>query len=110
MSTPELDWGPDACTLPTAERPLRLAEFDALLAESLRWQDRPAPTRLRWHLQPEAEPAARGLTQREAACCSFFTFSFTPAKADLVVDVEVPAEYIAVLDALQTQAAARMKP
>jgi hypothetical protein len=32
----------DACTLPTAERPLRLAEFDALFRDSARsvaWQD-----------------------------------------------------------------------
>jgi len=26
------DWLPDACTLPTVERPLRLAEFDGLFA------------------------------------------------------------------------------
>jgi hypothetical protein len=29
MAIPD-DWAPDACTLPTAERPLRVAEFDDL--------------------------------------------------------------------------------
>src|SRR5437660_8971680 len=40
MSTTELDvaesWVPQACTLPTVERPLRAAEFAALFAESVR--------------------------------------------------------------------------
>jgi hypothetical protein len=31
---------PAACTLPTAARPLRLAEFDALFATALRRQER----------------------------------------------------------------------
>ena len=30
------DWAPDACTLPTSERPLRVAEFDDLFAYVLR--------------------------------------------------------------------------
>jgi len=29
-------WVPDACTLPTAERPLRLAELDDLFATAVR--------------------------------------------------------------------------
>ncbi|NUO57978.1 MAG: hypothetical protein HOV71_01100 [Hamadaea sp.] len=53
----ELGWVPDACTLPTAEQPLRVAEFDALFAASLRHADRRTPTRLRLTLGSSTEPA-----------------------------------------------------
>ncbi len=110
MTTDVLACGPGSCTLPAAERPGRLAEFEELFARSLRSQDRPAPTRLRWHLEPEAELTARHLTTREASCCAFFTFSFGSAGPDLVLDIDVPSGYTAVLDALQSQAAARLAP
>lgn len=51
--TPE--WAPQACTLPTAEQPLRIAEFDNLFATGLRGLDRVAPTTLQLHLDPETE-------------------------------------------------------
>jgi hypothetical protein len=105
MSTNEM-WVPDACTLPTAERPLRLAEFDELFATALRGQQRLSPTRLRWRLDPAAEQMARDLTARESACCSFFAFTFAPADGGLQLDVDVPASQVAVLDALATRAAA----
>ena len=42
----ERSWAPvDACTLPTAEQPLRVAEWDGLFAESLRAVERPDATR-----------------------------------------------------------------
>jgi hypothetical protein len=50
---------PDACTLPSAQRPLRLAEFEDLLAVAVRGQERLSSTRLRWRLDPPAERAAR---------------------------------------------------
>ena len=40
-----LDWAPEACSLPTAERPLRVAEFDELFTAVLRF-DRPQPSSL----------------------------------------------------------------
>jgi hypothetical protein len=43
----QLDWVPAACTLPTAEQPLRVAEFDDLFATSVRAVDRVGPTVLR---------------------------------------------------------------
>jgi hypothetical protein len=99
-------WVPQACTLPTIERPLRRAEFDSLFATALRAQQRVAPTRLRWTLDPAAEDLARDLTARETGCCSFFTFTFA-LSADVVhVDVEVPASHVDVLDALADHAAA----
>jgi len=56
----ENDWAPDACTLPTPERPLRVAEFDALFAHVLRMQ-RPDPTRLDLVIPREAEASARDI-------------------------------------------------
>ncbi|GAA0793635.1 hypothetical protein GCM10009524_00840 [Spirilliplanes yamanashiensis] len=99
---------PEACTLPTADRPLRLAEFDDLFATALRAQRRMAPTRLRWHLDPAAETTAG----RETACCSFFTFTFaapgTQGAGALHLDVQVPAAHVDVLDALAERAATGM--
>jgi hypothetical protein len=104
--TGELSWAPEACTLPTAERPLRQAEFDELFATALLGQERPAPTRLRWRLAPAAAGPARDLTDRESRCCSFFTFTLTPVAQALEIDVAVPAEHVDVLDALERRAAA----
>jgi hypothetical protein len=97
---------PEACTLPTGERPLRLAEFDTLFATALRDQRRLSPTRLRWRLEPAAEPTARDLTARESACCTFFTFTYARDSQTVRLDVEVPAAYVDVLDALAARAAA----
>jgi hypothetical protein len=100
-------WVPEACTLPSAERPLRLAEFDDLFAVALRAQQRLSPTRLRWRLDPAAEQAARDLASREAGCCSLFSFTFAPADGSVHLDVEVPEAHAGVLDALARRAAAR---
>jgi hypothetical protein len=95
------DWVSEACTLPTAERPLRVAEFDRLFATALLAADRTAPTRMRWWLDPSAEATARELAERETSCCSFFDFSFGSVDADrLAVDVSVPNAHVAVLDGL----------
>ncbi|SRR6266542_4918029 len=102
-----LAWVPQACTLPSVEQPLRIAEFDALLATSLRGVQRSAGTRLRLSLDPGAEAVARDLTARESECCSFFTFTVTQVADELHVDVEVPAAHVVVLDALATRAAAQ---
>lgn len=111
MTTPSrpLAWEPDACTLPTAERPLRLAELDDLFT-SLTSLDRISPVQVRMHLAGAAglEDTVRELTAREIECCSFFTFTMTPAPgADggrLTLDVEVPSAHIAVLEALAERA------
>lgn len=48
-----------------------------------------------------------GACIRYLACCSFFTFTITPAGPDrLFLDIEVPAEQIAVLTALTARASA----
>ncbi|WP_405085163.1 hypothetical protein [Microbispora sp. NBC_01389] len=101
-------WAPPACTLPTAERPLRVAEFDALFAETVRAVRREERARLRLELAFSPEHAARAaeLTARENGCCSFFTFTLTIAGGGLTLDVAVPPGHAGVLDALQARAGA----
>jgi hypothetical protein len=106
MTTNDEAWVPEACTLSTAERPLRLAEFDDLFATALRGQQRLSPTRLRWRLDPAAEQTARDLAGRESECCSFFSFTLAPVDGALQLDVAVPGAHADVLDALANRAAA----
>jgi hypothetical protein len=97
-----MTWVPPSCTLPTAEQPLRVAEFDDLLAAAVTGAERPAPERLTLRLEPTPEVAATaaGLAVRETGCCSFFTFTLTAAGGELTLDVTVPPAHVAVLDAL----------
>ncbi|MGV9772454.1 hypothetical protein [Streptosporangium sp. NPDC003464] len=69
--TVDLGWAPSACTLPTAEQPLRVAEFDALFADAVQGVARPERTRLRLELVFSPDNAARTaeLTARENGCC-----------------------------------------
>ncbi|GHH28298.1 hypothetical protein [Lentzea cavernae] len=93
-------WAPEACTLPTAERPFRVAEFDDLLATARR--HRPERTRLVLDLEPRPEVAARAadLAVRETGCCSFFTFELTATGGGLTLAISVPEAQAQVLDAL----------
>ena len=100
-------WAPDACTLPTAEHPVRQGEWVDLFATNLQAQSRVSSTRLHWWLDPRSEAVARDLARRETACCSFFTFDFVPRAEGLQVEVEVPPAYERVLDGLAELAEAR---
>lgn len=95
-------WAPDACTLPTAEQPLREAEFDDLFAEAAGHVERAGPDRLSVELEPTPEVAARAadLLTRETRCCSFFTFTLTATGGALRLDVSVPPAQTGVLDAI----------
>ena len=99
---------PDACTLPTAEQPLRLAEFDELFTTAVRQVDLVSTTHTRLHLTGPAGLTARvrDLAARETACCSFFTFTITPGET-VVLDIEVPAAYAGVLATLTERATER---
>ncbi|MEV0804882.1 hypothetical protein [Micromonospora sp. NPDC050200] len=101
-------WVPEACGLPSAQQPLRLAEFDELFTAALREQERLAPTRLRWRLDPAAENTVRDLTARESDCCSFFTFALTRTDIAVQVDVQVSDAQVEVLDALAAHATSRL--
>jgi hypothetical protein len=99
----------EACTLPTAERPLRVAEFDDLFASSLTSIDRTADTHARLLLAGDVDLAARTqrLADAETSCCSFFTFAVTtPAPGVVAVDIDVPAAYADVLGGLVARAEA----
>ena len=102
--TPEVA---DTCTLPTADRPTRLAEFDGLFAllRGLRREER-GWLRLRLDDADGVEARARDLTARESACCSFFDFDVHRETGEVVVDVRVPESRVAVLDGLTARAEA----
>ncbi|KAB1162001.1 hypothetical protein F6X68_01665 [Micromonospora sp. AMSO12t] len=107
QSTTDGAWAPDSCTLPTAERPLRVAEFDQFFAAAVRGVDRPSAQHLRLQLDGSAqvEETARDLTARESSCCSFFAFDLSRSGPDaLALDVRVPAAHVDVLDALADRA------
>jgi hypothetical protein len=101
-------WAPEDCTLPTAERPMRAAEFTELFSESVLAVDRPEAERLRLALSPGRETAGQvaALTAAETECCSFFTFTLTVANDSLLLDIAVPPARIDILDALASRAAA----
>jgi hypothetical protein len=100
-------WVPEACTLPTVERPLRIAEFDVLFADALIGLSRQEPGRVRLVLHQMVEERARELAQRETGCCSFFSFTFHgDEQGRLLMDISAPAEYAAVVEALAVRAEA----
>ncbi|RFS87351.1 hypothetical protein D0T12_03725 [Actinomadura spongiicola] len=98
-------WAPRACTLPTAERPLREAEFDALFAEGVTAVHTEGG-RVRLALRPDPRVAGRAaeLAVRETGCCSFFTFTLTATGGALTLEVGVDERHTDVLDALATRA------
>lgn len=103
----ELNWVPDSCTLPTAEQPLRSAEFDKFFATFVRKVERLSPEHVRFALEhsPDTASQAADLAVRETSCCSFFTFTLRASGEGLALDVGVPAAQSAVLEALATRAA-----
>jgi len=103
-------WVPvDGCTLPTAEQPLRVAEFDALFADALQGVRRVAPTHVVLTLAPGSADRARELADRESGCCWFFGFEVSEraAGAPVSLAITVPAARTDVLDGLVARAEAR---
>lgn len=98
-----------ACTLPTAEHPTRLAEFDQFFTHAVTATARPTPTRLELRLtrDGDAESIGRDLTARESACCSFFTFTFVTDPKGTMLRIEVPSQHVDVLDTLAARAEVR---
>ena len=98
----DLSQAPEACTLPTVERPLRIAEFDRLFATAAAPVERLGPQIARIVLPPRPELAAdaANLVVRETQCCSFFAFALTATGGRLHLDVTVPENQIEVLDAI----------
>ena len=95
----------DACTMPTSERPLRLAEFDALFGSAVRRVERRGETvRLLLGGGAGLVDRVRDLTDRETRCCSFFTFTITGSDDNLTLDISVPPARQEILDALAERA------
>ena len=92
---------PDACTLPTEEQPIRVAEFDELFASQVVSATRHSPTQLVLQLRPGCAEAVRDLTDRESQCCSFFTFTVRDEPDAVVLDIVVPDAYHGVLDGME---------
>lgn len=119
---PDVAWVPvDACTLPTFDRPLRVAEFDELFATALRDVQRPAAGTLRVRLVLAGDETLadrmRRLAEEESSCCSFFTFTVTELGAEtsaaveqarVAFDIAVPSTRANVLEALVDRAVARV--
>ena len=105
-------WVPvDACTLPTREQPLRLAEFDELFASTLRAVERPPGVATSGRLVlaggKDLPERVRRLAAAETACCSFFTFTIEPILGDeitVALEIEVPATRTDVLVGLLERA------
>jgi hypothetical protein len=93
-------WVPDACTLPTVEQPVRVAEFDDLFADALNGT-RTTSTSRRVEFAPDTAARVRDLTDRESQCCSFFDFRVRPESDRVVLDIGVPASRTPVLDAIE---------
>jgi hypothetical protein len=97
---------PDSCSLPTAEQPLRVAEFTSLFAGAVESVERLDSRHLRIRLRgaPGLAATVRDLAARENACCDFFGFTVTattaaPAEA-VTLEVEVPPHRVDVLAGL----------
>ncbi|MFF0067126.1 hypothetical protein ACFYRC_37635 [Streptomyces sp. NPDC005279] len=108
----DLAWVPQSCTLPTEERPLRVAEWDSLIAKWLTGVARPQPQTLRLELELEDGPGVtdqiRDLAEREGGCCSFFTFAVAPGENGIRLDISVDHVHEPVLDALAVRAATQV--
>ncbi|WP_446214792.1 hypothetical protein [Micromonospora sp. IBHARD004] len=107
MSPDDEEWVPEVCTLPTAERPLRVAEFDELFTTALRGQTRLSSTAARWEFAVSSAAVVRDLIERESDCCSFFTFLISTTDDAVLVDVRVPVGHETVLDGLTDRAGHR---
>lgn len=97
---------PDACTLPTTEQPVRVAELDALFVEELTRVERLTADRIR--LSFRAADGVRGrvadVVRRESACCSFFDFTVDAVGSRVTLEVSVPPDRRDVLVALEQRA------
>ncbi len=91
--------------MPTALRPLRLAEFDALFTESARSVELDGDVvRMRLAGSAGLRARVRELVEREKACCSFFTFLVEGHDGDLTLQISVPPERRDILTALVDRA------
>jgi hypothetical protein len=95
----------DACTMPTAERPLRLAEFDDLFVSSLTALTTGKDgVRMKLHGDAGLYDRVKDLATREATCCSFFTFIVDGTDTHVDLSISVPPARQDILNALAARA------
>lgn len=93
------------CTLPTTERPLRLAEFEELFISSARQVDQDGRSVvIRLSGAEGLVGRVRDLAARETSCCSFFDFEVEGTDDDLRLSISVPEGKEEILDALTLRA------
>jgi hypothetical protein len=96
----------EACTMPTAERPIRLSEFDDLFTACLvELAADEAGVRMHLHGDSGLRDRVLDLTARETQCCSFFTFSVDGTGAEVDLSITVPPARRDILDRLAARAA-----
>jgi len=95
-------WAPSSCSLPTPERPLRVAEFDEFFAAAVLGWERQSPCTAVLDLRADPVVAGRAgeLIASETGCCSFFSFTLAATGGRLTLTITVPAEDVTVLDGL----------
>lgn len=92
-------WVPDACTLPSNEQPLRIAEFDDFFAHGVTGLTRTERGGLALAVLPEFAGRAADLAVMETGCCSFFGFevTITDGSVDLLVTAPGHPDVLAAL-------------
>lgn len=95
-------WAPPACTLPTEDRPLRVAEFDDFFTADVIRRVSATPGQLVVEVRADAAAAVRAasLAVRETACCSFFTFDLAISNSAVALTIGTGPEHENVLAAL----------
>jgi len=93
---------PAGCTLSPAQQPVRAAEWSDLFGAAVLNIRRVSSAAALLELWPDPLVAAQvaDLAAREARCCSFFTFNQTVSGGKLTLEIGVPSEQVATLDAL----------
>jgi len=88
--------------LSPAQQPVRAAEWGDLFGAAVLNIRRVSSAAALLELRPDPAVAAQAadLAAREAQCCSFFTFNQTVSGGKLTLEIGVPTEQVATLDAL----------
>jgi hypothetical protein len=104
--TSHADWVPSACTLPTTEQPVRIAQFDDLFRKAVSGVDQPSSGNVRLTLHPSPQNAARAarLAAMESSCCAFFSFDLAIANGELTLSVVARPAHEQILNAFAVRA------
>jgi len=100
------DWcAPDACSLPIADQPARVGEWDALFQTAVREiETGPGGVRFLLDRSRATVAAVADLADRESQCCAFFTFGVRVASDALALSVDADPEHAEVVQALAARA------